>query len=55
MKSLFDSLVALVVLATWMAGIVLAKGFWLTVLAVVCPFYAWYLLAERVLMAIGWV
>ena len=39
-------------LASWIAGIVLAKGFWLTTLSVVLPFYAWYLVIER-LMVMG--
>lgn len=37
----------------WLAGIVLAKGFWLTVLSVVMPFYAWYLVVQRIMQANG--
>ena len=37
----------------WIAGVVLAKGFWWTLLAVFCPFYAWYLIVERVLVMTG--
>ena len=32
----------------WIFGIVLAKGFWLTLTAILFPLYAWYLVAERV-------
>jgi hypothetical protein len=36
---------------SWLAGIVLAHGWW-TVLAALFPFYAWYLVIER-LMSCG--
>ena len=39
---------------TWMAGIVIAKGFWLTLLSIVLPFYAWYLVVERIITRMGW-
>lgn len=32
----------------WIMGIILAKGFWSTLLAVVLPLWAWYLVAERI-------
>ncbi|MNQ49314.1 hypothetical protein D3C85_632210 [compost metagenome] len=38
----------------WLAGAVLAKGFWSTVFAVTVPFWAWYLVIERALAALGW-
>jgi len=31
----------------WLSGIVIAKGFWSTLFAVIMPLYAWYLVAER--------
>ena len=37
----------------WIAGVVLAKGFWWTVLAITVPFYAWYLVVERVMQMAG--
>jgi len=43
----------LVLLTTWMAGIVLAKGFWLTALSIFFPFYAWYLVVERLMTLMG--
>lgn len=38
----------------WLAGIVLAAGFWSTLFAIFVPFWAWYLAVERALRAIGW-
>ena len=48
-------LVELLLLALWLAGIVLVKGFWLTIAAVFFPPYAWYTMVERALVAMGWV
>lgn len=39
----------------WVAGIILAKGFWLTALAVVFPIYGAVLIVERILTMLGWV
>jgi len=41
-------------LITWIAGIVIAKGFWSTVFAVCIPLWAWYLVIERVMFNMGW-
>lgn len=49
MNSIAELLALLIVAGSWLAGIVLASG-WLKVLAVVFPFYAWYLVVERVMM-----
>ena len=37
----------LFLVVVWVVGIVLAKGFWSTLFALVFPLWAWYLLAER--------
>lgn len=37
----------------WLAGVVLAQGFASTFWAVVIPFYAWYLVIERVMSMAG--
>lgn len=37
----------------WLAGIVLAKGFWSCLIAVIMPPYAMYLLVERVMQMWG--
>ena len=34
----------------WVVGAVLAKGFWSTFFAVILPFWAWYLVAERLVL-----
>lgn len=46
--------VNLIIVAFWLAGIVLAKGFWWTVAAIVTP-YGLYLVAEKALKVAGWV
>jgi len=40
---------------TWIAGIVLAKGFWLTLLSICMPFYAWYLIIEKIMVDTGFI
>ena len=46
--------VATVVAGTmWLAGIVLAHGFWSTVAAIWFPPYAWYLVVERAMALAG--
>jgi len=37
----------------WIAGVVLSHGFWGTVAAVCVPFYAWYLVMERLMRLAG--
>ena len=37
----------------WIMGVVLAKGFWLTTLSICLPFYAWYLVVEKVMIGFG--
>lgn len=49
-----DSTATLIAAAFWMAGTVLAKGFWPVVLAVTLPPYAWYLVAEMLMQKFGW-
>ncbi len=39
-------LIRLVCLIVWIIGITLAKGFWSTLLALVFPFWAFYLCIE---------
>lgn len=39
-------LVRLILLFAWLAGIVIAKGFWSTFFAVVFPFWSYYLVVE---------
>jgi hypothetical protein len=41
--------------STWIFGIVLAKGFISTLIAVIFPLWAWYLVAEKCLQMLGWI
>lgn len=45
----------LIFLIVWVAGVVIAKGFWWTVGAIFIPFLSWYLVIERGLQMLGWV
>jgi len=40
-------MVHLLLMFAWLAGIVIAKGFWSTLLALFLPLWAYYLVAER--------
>lgn len=37
----------LILITAWVCGLVLANGFWSTLLALFIPLWAWYLVAER--------
>ena len=50
-----DIIVGIPIVIFWLAGIVLAKGFWLTSLAICVPPYAWYLVVERGMKVLGWI
>ncbi len=52
-EGLGDAVFTAVIVVPWLMGIVLAKGGWLTALSVFCPFYAWYLVVERVMILTG--
>lgn len=39
----------------WIVGLVLAHGFWSTVIAIFIPPWAFYLVVERAMLALGWV
>jgi len=55
MKHLVELLGAVLFVLPWLAGMVLAKGFWSTAAAVCVPPYAWYLVVERGMAMSGWV
>ncbi len=42
-----NAIVKLILIVGWVIGVVLAKGFWWTVLAIYLPLYAWYLTVEH--------
>jgi hypothetical protein len=43
----------LILLVGWVAGIVIAKGFWSTVFAIFIPLWGYYLVIERLLISNG--
>lgn len=49
-----DLVFMVMIVLPWLAGIVLAKGFWSTAFALFPP-YAWYLLVEHVMTITGFV
>jgi hypothetical protein len=55
MKHLIEGIGALLAVLAWLGGAVLAQGFWSTAFALVMPLWAWYLVAERAIQALGWV
>ena len=44
------SLVGLILLFFWIAGIVLAKGFWSTLFAILLPIWSYYLVVEQIVI-----
>lgn len=46
-------LVRMIAVAIWIAGIIIAKGFWSTFFAVIIPFWSWYLVVEKVMIHYG--
>ena len=56
MKSL-NNIVSILISTTlilfWIAGIVLAKGFWSTFFSIVLVPYGWYLVIEKILIMYG--
>ena len=55
MKHLVELIAVVLLGVPWLAGIVLAKGFWSTSAAVCVPPYAWYLVVERGMTMAGWI
>ncbi len=49
-----EAVISIALLIWWLAGFVVAKGFWST-LACLFPFYAWYLVIQKVMIVNGWV
>lgn len=39
----------------WVAGVILAKGCWVTLAAIFIPFVAWFITIGKVLSIAGWV
>lgn len=55
MKHLVELIAVVLLGVPWLAGMVLAKGFWSTSAAVCVPPYAWYLVVERGMTMAGWI
>lgn len=51
MSNTINSILSFALLVAWLAGIVLAKGFWATLAAATLVFPAWYLVVERLMQA----
>lgn len=49
MESLVNACLKLILLSAWIAGFVIAKGFWSTVFCVL-PFWSYYLVIEKFLI-----
>lgn len=45
--------IKLVAFIIYVAGIIIANGFWSTFFAIICPFWAWYLTIEHMLIHYG--
>ncbi len=54
MNNFFVLLMQLIIGIGWLMGIVLAKGFWWTILSIFCPCYSWYLVIEKMMILQGW-
>jgi hypothetical protein len=48
-----ESLLKIMFFIVWLAGIVIAKGFWSVFFAFFIPFWGWYLVVEKVLNNYG--
>ena len=46
-------MVLFMMIIVWICGVVIAKGFWSTAFAVIIPFWAWYLVAEKLMIFYG--
>jgi hypothetical protein len=49
-SEVMTAIVKFVLIAAWVSGLVLANGFWSTLLALFIPMWAWYLVAERLIV-----
>jgi len=48
-------IVYLILLVSWIAGIVIAKGFWSTFFSIVFTPWAYYLVVEHILKLMNWI
>jgi len=52
-ESFFELLVCVLAIIPWIAGTVLAPGWW-KIAAFIFPPYPWYLVAEKIMQSQGW-
>lgn len=50
METLMKSIASLILFISWVAGIVIAKGFWSTLFAVLIPLWSYYLVVEQLMV-----
>lgn len=53
MQKVIELVFSAVVVVLWLAGIVLAKGFWSTFFSVLIAPYGWYLVVEKIMHFYG--
>ena len=53
-EDIMEWVIRLVLIAGWIAGIVIAKGYVSTLAAVLVVPYAWYLVIEKIMITNGW-
>lgn len=46
LDNLVGYILVIICLLLWMMGVAIAKGFWSTFIAIILPFYSWYLVVE---------
>ncbi|MES3041822.1 MAG: hypothetical protein V4730_11825 [Pseudomonadota bacterium] len=49
MKDLIEHISGWLAIFAWLAGVVLAKGFWITTAAIFFPPFGWYLVVEKLI------
>lgn len=47
------AIVQLLLILLWLAGIVIAKGFWSTFFSIIFLPYSWYLVIEKIILYYG--
>ena len=50
MKDIINTIVGLIFIISYIAGIVIAKGFWSTTFAIILFPYSWYLVIEKIML-----
>lgn len=52
-RDMFNSGVAMILLVGWILGVVIAKGAVSVFFSIIIPFYAWYLVIEKIAIDSG--